>query len=223
MNIDTVKDFKIITQELCCGLYEFDTNCHIVINTKTKEAIVVDPSGEAEKIIKVLNSNNAKLQAIFITHGHVDHYMGLYDLKEKYNVPVFFGKKDMPLYNYINNSYLKIKNSQDIIDDKNLLSGKEELAFLDTKIDVIHSPGHSKGSICYYFKELGVLFVGDVLFYESVGRTDFGDVMLNGNNDALKASIKNLYLLDDSTIVYCGHGESTTIGHEKQNNPYVKA
>lgn len=198
-------------------LGELGTNCYIVYDEMSKEAAVFDPADEAEKIINEINRLNLSLKYIIITHAHCDHIGAVDDLINKTDAKVCIGEYEAEA---LNDTYLSLcihfraqapKSKADILikDKSELLLGQEGISFM-------HTPGHTKGGICAIFD--GFVISGDTLFLESVGRCDFP----GGSMHEIVHSIKEkLFLLPDDTKVYPGHGDATSIGHEKKNNPYV--
>ncbi|MFA5340513.1 MAG: MBL fold metallo-hydrolase [Clostridia bacterium] len=191
------------------------SNCYIVISQN--EALVIDPSVQPEIILSKIEEFSASLNKIIYTHAHIDHIFFGDNLKKATGAKTYGHKNDKDLYSdeYKNGSVLFGMNRKfDIYDIE--LTDYSTIYFGFDKIDIIHTPGHTEGSICIYTQN--TLFTGDTLFYESVGRTDLG----TGSNDMLYYSIKNkIYILPDETIILPGHGVKSTIKHEKENNPYV--
>ena len=207
----------MIIKRYCLGMYQ--TNCYLLADEKTKECAVIDPGTVCEELNNDILSSNYDVKYIIFTHGHFDHiggmeyYMNLYDkstvLMHKNDVLSVLAEYDVFNVNMLN----KEKTVKKIT----LHDELKEISLGNIILKLIHTPGHSKGSICVYTD--GVLFSGDTLFECSVGRTDF----IDGNFNELKNSIKELYELPDDTVVYPGHGDFTTIADEKTNNPYVRA
>ena len=202
---------KIITKSV--GI--LSANCHIII--EDDGAIVIDPGGNPELIFPELKGK--KLYYIINTHGHYDHIGANNDLKAYFDTKLLIHKDD---YEMLVNPELNLSVMVDaqfisVLPDV-LLDDGDELEFFDHKLEIIHTPGHTKGSICIKIGK--ILFSGDTLFYHSIGRTD----LPGGNFEKLKESIKKkLYILDDDILVYTGHGPNTTIGEEKKFNEFVKA
>ncbi len=194
------------------------TNCYIVSDEITKEAIVIDPADQADKIIEFLEHEQLSLQAILLTHGHFDHIMGVEELKKHFGVKVYASMaEEKLLLNPGWNCSIQIAKNVSIIADEWVEEGNQ-LVFGPLHLKVIETPGHTRGSICYYFESEHVLFSGDTLFLESVGRCD----LPTGNAQRLVESVVNkLMILPDETIVYPGHGKETSIGYEKRNNAYI--
>ena len=195
------------------------TNCYLVSNEETKEAVLVDPSNMPKKLIGHIAEEGLTIKAILLTHAHFDHIMGIDKTIELYGeMPVYVEESDLELLHtpQLNESTVYTHGYSypggDAIHDGDVL----HLIGYDFK--VIHTPGHTQGGVCYYVEKNGVLFSGDTLFCGSVGRSDFA----TSSTSALIRSIREkLFLLPDETIVYPGHMGATTIENEKINNPFV--
>lgn len=193
------------------------TNCYLIINKETKEALLVDPADNALRISNVIEENGCTLKAVLLTHGHFDHIMALNDLKKKYNVPVYAHEEeeDVLKQSSLNMSGMvgQIYTTQADI----YVKDGEHLKLAGLDVIVLHTPGHTKGGACYYFPEEKVLMSGDTLFHCSIGRTDFP----TGSMSQLVRSVKEqLFVLPDDVQVYPGHDSVTSIGYEKQYNPF---
>ena len=189
------------------------TNCYIVQDENTKQTMVIDPAGDVDKIIEMLEILQAKLKYIYLTHCHGDHICGVQELKEKYGGKIITQRfeaenlrdSNINLTMYIGNKGLVIETDSRV-DDNDLL----HLGNLQFK--VIHTPGHTSGGSCLYCEEEKLLFSGDTLFRGTWGRTD----VPTGDFESVISSItKKLMVLPDETIVYPGHGKSTMIREEK--------
>lgn len=194
------------------------TNCYIVSDEATKEAIVIDPADQADKIIDYLEAHGLSLKAILLTHGHFDHISGVKGLKRRFPVSVYANKEEEALLEnpQWNGSFQLIKPVTVVADE--WMEEEKELVFGSLSCRVIETPGHTRGCVCYYFEKEQVLFSGDTLFLESVGRCD----MATGNEQKIMESIQNkLMCLPDNIIVYPGHGDKTSIGYERKNNPFL--
>lgn len=190
------------------------SNCYVLRNEE--EAVVIDPGGNPELIYPDIG--NRKLLYIIDTHGHYDHIGGNNALKARYDTTLVVGKLDytMLLNPQLNLSVMVDSPYISVAPDR-LLEDGDSLPFDGTDLQVIHTPGHTVGSICIKIRDM--LFAGDTLFYHSVGRTD----LPTGSAEDLQASIlQKLYVLPDETRVFTGHGEHTIIGEEKRNNDFVR-
>ena len=199
------------------------TNCYLISNETTKEALIVDPGGAGDALAEEIRKQGLSLKGILLTHAHFDHIAGVAALLEKLPAPLYAGENEkrlcsMPEYN----------NSKDygrpttVKPDVWARDG-EKFSLAGLSFTCIATPGHTEGSVCWYFPkettgDKPLLFAGDTLFEESVGRTD----MPTGSMSDLVRSVKDkLFALPDETLVLPGHGGSTTIGHEKQYNCFV--
>jgi glyoxylase-like metal-dependent hydrolase (beta-lactamase superfamily II) len=194
------------------------TNCYIVSNTNTNQAIVIDPADNEAAIIGYLQDNSLELEAIMLTHGHFDHIMASSELARRTGATVYAHETESSLLKDPGLNASREIGSEISLTPDVLFRDGDEVLLAGFKIGVIHTPGHTAGSACYYFKDQGMLFSGDTLFNESVGRTD----LPTGSSGSLIASIRNkLMVLNDDVKVYPGHGMSTTIGHERNFNYYI--
>ena len=205
-------------------IYKFIT-CPIQVNTylafdETQKGFIVDPGGYSGALTQTARDHDVSVEYIILTHGHADHIGGVEEFLEEFpraNVIAFEQEREM-LENPQINASLDICGRPVTIKADRFVKDHETMAVGNTELTFIHTPGHTKGSCCYYLKEEGVLFSGDTLFCESIGRTDFP----GGSFQELKDAVHNkLFTLPDETAVLPGHMGSTTIGHEKGNNPFV--
>ncbi|MBR1508795.1 MAG: MBL fold metallo-hydrolase [Eubacterium sp.] len=195
------------------------TNCYTVVNTDTREAVIVDPAANAAFLLQMIKNQNYKPVAFLLTHAHYDHIGAVNELKEAYpDAPVVIGENDDELLgNCAANLSMMFGDEPVFVKSDKTVSDGEELRLLGTKIKCIEVPGHTKGGICYYIEENGFLFDGDTLFAGSIGRSDFP----TGNGELLLSSIEEkLFTLPDETRVYPGHNNTTTIGREKTTNMF---
>ncbi len=196
----------------------FAANCYFVKKSDSQKCVIIDPGGDAELLLDKLLDLNLELQALLITHGHIDHVMALSEISKKIPVPVYAHKDDKQLLENI-----KIQGQMFGLSEfeqptiSNWIQESDLIEIAGLKIKVLHTPGHSPGGCCYLLNSK--IFVGDTLFESSIGRTD----LPGGDYDLLISTIKTkLFSLPDEMIVYPGHGETTTIGHEKKYNPFLR-
>ncbi|MDD3222651.1 MAG: MBL fold metallo-hydrolase [Clostridia bacterium] len=195
-----------------------ETNCYFLINEDTKEVLVIDPADRAQRIVEWINSEGLKPVAILLTHGHFDHIMAVDGLRKEYGIPMYASKDEVevlaePQLNVstMMGSYVSMKADE-------LFADGEVLELAGIKLEVISTPGHTIGSVCFYIPEEKMLISGDCLFEASVGRTDFP----TGSSRQLIDSIKTrLFVLPEDTSVFPGHGGTTSIAYEKTHNPFV--
>lgn len=192
-------------------------NCYIVNCEETKEAAVIDPGGDAAKIISYLNNQGLQLKYIINTHGHIDHIAANEELKEKTGAELLIHTQDAAMLENPNlnlSAFMGVPVRQQPAD--RLLNEGDEIEIGNVKLKVIHTPGHTRGGICLLAGD--VVFTGDTLFAGSIGRTDFP----GGSFDEIIRSIKTkLMTLPDDTEVYPGHMGKSSIGQEKKYNPFL--
>jgi len=202
-------------------LGEFETNCYVVRKTRAGgECLVIDAGLAAGELIDFLKAGKLVPSAVVLTHGHVDHIGGLELVRRQWpDVKVFIHSLDAQMIGRadINLSFLTGNKTEAGPADV-LLADGQLVEQAGVRLKVIHTPGHTPGGICLYSEEDGILFSGDTLFADSVGRTDFP----GGSMSELIKSIKEkIIILPDETKVYPGHGPTTTIGKERMANPYL--
>lgn len=194
------------------------TNCYLLCNMDIKECVLIDPADSQDEISRMIDESGCSLNGILLTHGHFDHIMAADAVRDKYGVKVYAScdeknTLEQPHINLGEAYGLKLSVKADVWHkDGEIL----KLAGFD--IEALHTPGHTEGGSCYYIREIGVLFSGDTLFCGSVGRTDFP----GGSMSEIVRSIKEkVMVLPDDTKVYPGHGEGTSVGYERENNPFL--
>ena len=193
-------------------------NCFILGCESTKEAVVIDPGDDADRILMELAKSELKVKYLINTHGHFDHVSANKRMKEATGAQIAIHPEDEPMLHELSQSALMFGLSSENSPPADiLLKDGDEITFGEITLQVIHTPGHSQGGISLYTK--GHLFSGDTLFAGSIGRTD----LAGGDYDTLISSIqKKLLIFDEDTIVYTGHGPETTIGNEKRMNPFLR-
>jgi hydroxyacylglutathione hydrolase len=194
-------------------------NCSIFGDETSKEAIVIDPGDDIGDIEAVLARHGLRCTAIVITHAHIDHVGGANKLKASTGAPVYMNMADQELYDHLDvqAAWLGVATPDQTDIDVPTRDG-DTVSLAGAAFHVLHTPGHTQGSLCLWIPSEGKLVAGDTLFRESVGRTD----LPGGNSRQIVASIKEkLFALPESTVVYPGHGSTTTIAHEKEFNPFV--
>ena len=193
------------------------TNTYIYYNEENRHGVIIDPGAEAGKILTEAKAHNLDIKGILLTHGHFDHTKAADELRNALNIPIYASEEDAALANdpaLCGTAAFKMKPITVTVDK--ILRDNEELDFGFGKIQVLHTPGHTHGSVCLYAPDDDIIFTGDCLFKESYGRYDFP----TGKLSALKNSLQRLFdILPEKTVVYPGHMEATTMGHEKLHNP----
>jgi glyoxylase-like metal-dependent hydrolase (beta-lactamase superfamily II) len=194
-------------------------NCSVYGDETTREAIVIDPGDDIPEILSILHRHSLKATAIVITHAHIDHIGGAAKLKAATGAPVYMNSNDEMLYDRLDvqAGWLGMATPDKTEIDQPLKDG-DTLKIGACELSVIHTPGHTQGSSCLHVAGEKLLFAGDTLFHESIGRTD----LPGGDSRQILRSIHHkLFALPGDTKVICGHGPSTTIEHEKQHNPFL--
>lgn len=197
------------------------TNCFSIINEDTKEAIMIDASGNPKHLLEDIVIAEAKPVAILLTHAHFDHIDSVDMIRSEFpDIEVIIGKNDEELMENpnLNLSMAFMGDLVSVKADRTVNDG-EVINLIGIRIECIEVPGHTKGGMCYYMPELSALFDGDTLFHGSVGRSDFP----TGDSQLLLDSIRGkLFTLPDETKVFPGHDSETTIGWEKENNMFFQ-
>lgn len=194
------------------------TNCYLVINEETKQTVVIDPAACPKKLLGFIEEEGLKIEAILLTHGHFDHIMGIDGFLGHFEVPVYVHEEDERVMNDPVLNQSSTYTSGYTFSGARYLRDRQTLELAGFVFEVIHTPGHTWGGCCYYVASENVLFSGDTLFQESVGRTDFETSSMS---DLMHSVREKLFRLPEETHVYPGHMGETTIGHEKTHNPYV--
>jgi glyoxylase-like metal-dependent hydrolase (beta-lactamase superfamily II) len=203
-------------------------NCSILGDETSREAIVVDPGDDIPRILVLLARHSLTVKQILITHAHIDHIAGAHRLKQLTGAPVLYNQNDLPLVKMmdVQAGWLGIPtpavfNPDDTLDDGKLITigAGPERNQRGLTGSILHTPGHTEGSVCLYLPDQTLLLAGDTLFAGSVGRTD----LPGGNTSRLLHSIhERLLILPDEVTVIPGHGPGTTIGSERASNPFLQ-
>ena len=193
-------------------------NCTIIGNTATGKGYLIDPGGDAERILETIETMNVSIEAIYHTHAHFDHFLASAEIKEKTGAPIFLNESDRFLWDTLEMqcSYFNIDFKPTPPPDFNI---EDQQDLIHCAGVCIHTPGHTPGSVSFHFESEKLLIAGDTLFQGSVGRTD----LPGGDFKMLKSSIQEkIYSLDESTVVVTGHGPQTSIKREMESNLFIR-
>ncbi len=198
---------------------DLSTNCYIVYDEILKKGIIIDPGADGNWIIAKAKELELQIEYVVFTHFHFDHILAYHEVKEEFPsaVPLISKKEEPAMYDESKSLLFYTGEAFGEITDYKTLKEGDLIIFGDASLKVIETPGHTQGCICLYGN--GILFSGDTLFYGSVGRWDFPGGSLV---EELSSIREKLFILPDDTCVYPGHGESTAIRYEKENNQIVK-
>ena len=193
-------------------------NCFLCWDEESRLAVLIDPPADVKLVEDALTARSLTLRMIFLTHGHFDHIFGVDVLRRKYSVPLAIHEEDADmLCDPVKNASMLFFNEKHVYCPADiLLHGGEEFVLEQSRISVLHTPGHSPGSVCYCMGQECV--TGDALFRCSIGRTD----LPGGDDAAMQATLMRLSALPDDIAVYPGHGEISTMAYEKKYNPYLQ-
>jgi hydroxyacylglutathione hydrolase len=194
-------------------------NCTILGDEQTREAIVIDPGDDVRRIHRRLAEHGHTLKQIIVTHGHIDHVGGALKLKRLTGAPIYLNENDLPQLEMmgVQAAWLGVDTPETEPPDDGLVDG-QTVGLEHYPARVLHTPGHTQGSICLHFAPLKLLIAGDTLFAGSIGRTD----LPGGNTDQIMESLHTrLLALPDETRVIPGHGPATAIGTERKSNPFL--
>lgn len=195
-------------------------NCSIVGDEASHEAIVIDPGDDIDQIVAILAEKKLKVKQIVVTHAHIDHVGGAMKLKKLTGAPVLLNQNDQALLKMLDvqATWIGMATPESVIIDESVTTG-DVVSTSNHAAQVLHTPGHTEGSICLYFEPEKLLIAGDTLFAGSIGRTD----LPGGNYEKIIRSIhENVLTLPDETVVIAGHGPPTTIGEERETNPFLQ-
>ncbi len=198
---------------------ELESNCCILGDEAAREGAVVDPGGDAPAILAAIERRGLKIVTIAITHAHIDHVGALREIKDATGAPVYLNEADLPVYEQVamQAAWVGLRAPERVAIDRNAAGG-DQLRAGAIRMTVLHTPGHSPGSICLWIPEEKVVLSGDTLFRDGIGRTDLpgGDY-----RRILRSIAEKLLTLPDETVVIPGHGDKTTIGRERKYNPFL--
>lgn len=198
-------------------LGSFSTNCYFLYDDDKKEAIVVDPADQGTGIFHKLKEKGFGVAGILLTHGHFDHILGVKELKDMSGAKTYMLKEEVPLSTDTNKNLSEMFGHPLTFTPDVEVSDNEVITIAGISCRVLATPGHTAGSCCYYFEDAGFLLCGDTVFLESVGRTDYP----TGSGSRLAQSVRDkIFTLPDDIKLYPGHGDFTTVGHEKKYNPF---
>ncbi len=197
-------------------LGDIGTNCYYIINKETDRAVIVDPADDALTIKGYCDMHNLKPEAILLTHGHYDHILAADDIRKAYDIKIYAAAAEKPLLNDSMKNLSAAWSTPYTLDADIYINDGDVLKLAGFTIDVISTPGHTEGGVCYYIKDEKVLLSGDTLFEGSYGRTDFPTSSMKKLADSICGK---LFKLPDDVMVFPGHGGETSIGYEKDNNP----
>jgi len=206
----------MLLERIAVGVYA--VNCYILSCENTKKTVIIDPGGDAEDLIKYLNKNELDLSFILLTHAHGDHIGGIPGIRNEKNVPVLVHEMDSEmLQNKAKNLSNLISGHPVEVVSERLLKNGDVIELGELKLEIIHTPGHTLGSISIKVDDM--IFTGDTLFASSIGRTD----LEGGSFEQIIKSIKEkLLVYEDNIHVLPGHGSSSTIGKERNTNPFLR-
>lgn len=195
-------------------------NCSIIGDEGTREAIVIDPGDDISDVLGIVQKHNLNVRQIVITHAHIDHVGGAMKLRETTGAPILINENDYALLKMLDVQAAWLgMTAPGYVEIDRSVGDADKVAAGPLTASVIHTPGHTEGSICLYFPAQQKLIAGDTLFAGSIGRTD----LPGGNFDKIIRSLHDkLLALPDETIVVPGHGPLTTIGTERESNPFLK-
>ena len=194
----------------------FQENAYLVIDEGSQRAVIIDPGGEGQRLVGEIERSKATLDAIWITHAHVDHVGAIASVKERWNVPVYLHPNDRRLFEAAGRQaeVYGVPFEEPPAPDHEFADG-QKLSVGNVEMSVMHTPGHSPGHVVIHGN--GIALVGDCLFAGSIGRTD----LPMSNPQQLADSLKKIAALPPETVVYPGHGPETTIGEERISNPFL--
>lgn len=200
------------------------TNCYIVINDETKECFIIDPGASGKQLAEKIGQDNLTPVAVLLTHGHFDHAGGAKTLAEEFGIKIYAHEAEADTLHDPQKNVSWMVGAKETYDADVFLQDEEVIPLAGFEVKVLHTPGHTEGGCCYYIADERVLFSGDTLFAQSVGRTDFP----GGSMSQIVRSIQEKLMtlnepgnLENDIMVYPGHNDPTTIETERMENPYL--
>ncbi len=207
----------MIIRALSLGALE--TNCYVLGCADSRQGVVIDPADDADEILRAIGEQRLAIRAVLVTHAHFDHIMAAAEVVEATGAPLALHRAELPLYRQGGGAFLFGFASPRLPEPGICIDEGSGIAFGSHTLEVLLTPGHAPGHVCFYEREAGALFSGDVLFAGSVGRTD----LPGGDGEALLESIREkIATLPGATRVFPGHGPQTTIAEELRSNPYLR-
>jgi hydroxyacylglutathione hydrolase len=196
-------------------------NCSVLGDTDAGEAVVVDPGDDVARILSLLNKHKLQLKQIVVTHAHIDHVGGALALRRATGAPIYMNQRDLPLLKHIAEQpkWIGLRMAIPEVAAPDVDAGQGTIvAAGNWRGEILETPGHSPGSVCVYFAPESLLLAGDTLFAGGIGRTDFP----GGDTAQMKASLEGTIMaLPETTVVIPGHGPETTVGEERETNPFL--
>ena len=200
------------------------TNCYIVSNEETKECFIIDPGASAKQLAEKIKQDNLIPVAILLTHGHFDHVAAAEDLAKEFDIKIYAHEAEESTLIYPDKNVSWMVGCEESYGADIFLKDEETINLAGFEIKVLHTPGHTEGGCCYYIAEEAVVFTGDTLFAQSVGRTDFPGGSMSQIVHSIREkllTLNNAGNLETDIMVYPGHNDPTTIETERMENPYL--
>lgn len=202
------------------NLGPFMENCYVMTCAETRQAVVIDPGDNPGKILQTLQSLDIKPRLVFLTHPHIDHVLAVPEVMKKYSIPLWLPEWDEELYSGLaTQCQLYGLPPHQPVKEYTRYNASHTVQVGSLRATILHTPGHTPGSCCLYFAAQKVLFGGDLLFFDSIGRTD----LWGGSPEQMTNSLRSLGALPDDITVYPGHGPRTLLGREKHHNLFLRS
>jgi hydroxyacylglutathione hydrolase len=209
----------MILERLIVGMLQ--TNCYLLGDEESGRAVVIDPGAEGKRICSRLEDLGLQLSAILVTHAHFDHTMAAWTLKKRYGAEIYLNSADkssrLEVIFRLAAHFFPAIHPSSLAEVARTMAHGDQLQFGAIHIEVLSTPGHTSGDVSFYLKDQGKIFSGDLIFAGTIGRTDLS----GGSFQQLVDSVRStLFRLPDETVIYPGHGQETTVGIERKDNPY---